>query len=142
MILPDANLLLYAYDAASPFHERARRWWEGCLSGTQTVVLCPVVLSAFVRIGTHPRAFENPMPVAVAAGIVESWLERKVCRYVGIEAADLRQTLALLRQAGTGADLTTDAQIAALALRLGATVHSADTDFLRFQGLKLFNPLR
>lgn len=29
MILPDANLLLYAYDEASPFHERAKTWWEG-----------------------------------------------------------------------------------------------------------------
>jgi predicted nucleic acid-binding protein len=28
MILVDANLLLYAYDAQSPMHEKARRWLE------------------------------------------------------------------------------------------------------------------
>jgi hypothetical protein len=26
-------------------------------------------------------------------------------------------------------------------LRLGATVHTADTDFGRFEGVRLFNPL-
>ena len=28
MILPDANLLLYACDAGSPFHPKAAAWWE------------------------------------------------------------------------------------------------------------------
>jgi predicted nucleic acid-binding protein len=29
MIVPDANMLIYAYDATSPRHKRARSWWEG-----------------------------------------------------------------------------------------------------------------
>jgi hypothetical protein len=33
MIVPDANLLLYAYDKTSPFHTKAKHWWEQCLSG-------------------------------------------------------------------------------------------------------------
>ena len=27
MILPDANLLLYACDAGNPFHPKAAAWW-------------------------------------------------------------------------------------------------------------------
>ncbi len=142
MILPDANLLLFAYDAASPFHRKARPWWEACLSGTETVALCPLVLASFVRLATHPRVYENPLPVEAAVRHVESWLERRVVRYVAVELQDLRAALDLLRHAGAGGDLTTDAQLAAIALRLGATVHSADTDFLRFPGLKVFNPVR
>jgi len=142
MILPDANLLLYAYDAASPFHSKARKWWEECLSGTETVVLCPLVLAAFVRLATHPRVFEHPLSVEVASGHVLGWLERRVVRTVAVEVQDLRAAFALLCRAGTGGDLTTDAQLAALALRLGATIHSADTDFLRFSGLKVHNPVR
>jgi toxin-antitoxin system PIN domain toxin len=140
MILPDANLLLYAYDEASPFHEKARRWWENCLSGTEPVGLCPVVLFAFVRIGTHPRAYETPMSIRTAGGHVEAWLRRRVCQFIVMEEVDVAQAVELLRAAGTGGDLTTDAQIAALALRLDATVHTADTDFKRFEGLRLFNP--
>jgi predicted nucleic acid-binding protein len=37
----------------------------------------------------------------------------------------------LLQQAGSGGNLTTDAQIAAIAQRLHASVHTADTDFSR-----------
>jgi hypothetical protein len=141
MILPDANLLLYAYDSTSPFHAKARAWWEQCLSGAEPVILCPPVVFAFVRIGTHPRAFDNPMPIAVASGHVADWLRRNVCRLASIERADVDRALTLLESAGTGGDLTSDAQIAALAIRLGATVHSADTDFLRFPALKVVNPL-
>ena len=141
MIIPDANLLLYAYDAASPFHEKARHWWEVCLSGAEPVGLCPVVLFAFVRIGTHSRAYENPMSIRTARGHVAGWLRRRVCQFIVMEEVDVTRTMELLWTAGTGGDLTTDAQITAVALRLDATVHTADTDFKRFEGVRLFNPL-
>jgi hypothetical protein len=37
--------------------------------------------------------------------------------------------------------LTTDAHLAALAIESNATLHTADTDFLRFPGLRWTNPL-
>jgi predicted nucleic acid-binding protein len=46
-----------------------------------------------------------------------------------------------LRGAGTGGNLTTDAQVASLALRLGAIVHTADSDYARFPNVRWFNPL-
>ena len=69
------------------------------------------------------------------------WLRRRVCQFIIMEEADVAQAMELLSDAGTGGDLTTDAQIAAVALRLDATVHTADTDFNRFNGLRLFNPI-
>jgi len=141
MIVPDANLLLYAYDATSPYHEKARRWWENCLSGTEPVGLCPVVLFAFVRIGTHSRAYENPMSIRTASGHVGGWMRRKMCQFIVMEEVDVMRAMELLRSAGTGGDLTMDAQIAAMALRLDATVHTAETDFKRFEGVRLYNPL-
>ena len=141
MIIPDANLLLYAYDSTSPFHHKARAWWEGCLSGSETVGLCPVVLFASIRIGTHPRVYENPMPVEVGTAHVGDWLKRKACRLVSVEPDDVARTLDLLRHLGIGGDLTSDAQIAAAALRLDATIHSVDADFQRFPGVRVFNPL-
>jgi predicted nucleic acid-binding protein len=42
---------------------------------------------------------------------------------------------------GTGCNLTTDVQLAALALEYDADVYSNDTDFARFPGLRWVNPL-
>ena len=53
----------------------------------------------------------------------------------------LHQTLELLEALGTAGNLVSDAQIAALALDHGAVLHTADTDFIRFPGLRWFNPL-
>jgi predicted nucleic acid-binding protein len=54
VIIPDANLLLYASDSSSPFHRAATAWWSGCLSGNETVGLVPVVLLA--ALGIRHRA--------------------------------------------------------------------------------------
>lgn len=141
MIIPDANLLLYAYDSSSPFHEKSRIWWETCLSGAEPVGLCPVVIFAFIRISTHHRVFERPMSLQTAAKNVEDWLGRTVCRLVRIEPEDLTTALDLLKGLGIGGDLTSDAQIAALAIRLNASIHSVDADFLRFPGVRVVNPI-
>ncbi len=37
MIVPDMNLLLYAYNDGAPYHEAAKRWWEGLLNGADRV---------------------------------------------------------------------------------------------------------
>jgi len=47
----------------------------------------------------------------------------------------------LLVEAGAGGNLVSDAQIGALALGYGATVHTADTDFARLPGVVWKNPL-
>jgi hypothetical protein len=48
----------------------------------------------------------------------------------------------LLRGLGAASNLTTDAQLAALAIEHQAEVHSNDADFARFPQLRWFNPLR
>lgn len=47
-----------------------------------------------------------------------------------------------LEAAGTAGNLTTDAQIATVALRIGAEVHTADLDFGRFPKVRFLNPLK
>ncbi len=141
MIVPDANLLLYAYDATSRFHQPAATWWQECLSGAEPVGLCGVVLFAFVRIGTSRKAFEDPMTIEEAAEHVRSWLDRPVTDFLATQEADVVQALHWLEAAGSGGNLTTDAQIAAIAHRHRAVVHTADTDFDRFSDVRWRNPL-
>ncbi len=141
MIIPDANLLLYAYDEASSQHERAKSWWINCMAGPEPVGLVAVVVFAFVRVGTSPKVFENPFSIAEAGRHVKSWLDAPATELLGVVRADVEQALTWLTEAGAGGNLTTDAQIAAVARRCRAQVHTADTDFGRFPGVRWRNPL-
>ena len=141
MIVPDANLLLYAYDSSSLFHRAAADWWRGCLSGSEPVGLCGAVLFAFVRVGTSRRAFLRPMAIREAGDHIRSWLERSVTDWLVLEESDMLRAIEWLEAQGTGGNLTTDAQIAAIASRHRGTVHTADTDFQRFPGVRWKNPL-
>ncbi len=70
MIVPDANLLLYAYGSESPHWERARRWWSECLNGTTPIGLTHPVVFAFLRTSTTGRVFRNPLSLDEAAAEV------------------------------------------------------------------------
>jgi hypothetical protein len=141
MIIPDANLLLYAYDSASAVHAQAAAWWAECLSGREPVGLPHATVFGFVRIGTNPRAFQQPLAAAEAASHVRSWLAQPCVQPLESGPNHLEQVLKLLESIGTAGNLVTDAQLAAIAIEHGAVLHTADTDFLRFSGLRWFNPL-
>ena len=141
MILVDANLLLYAYHSGSARHAASRRWLESTLSGTELVRFAWVTLWAFLRIATHPRVFERPLPLADARAAVSSWLEQPVA---GIIDAGERHWSILQELANDGqavGPLIMDAALAALAIEHGATLCTTDRDFSRFPGLKWTNPL-
>ncbi len=143
MIIPDANLLLYAYDSESTFFEPARDWWTECLNGTQPVGLCHAVVFAFMRISTNPRVYANPISLGAASRHVETWYQRRVTRTLLAEEGHHIAVLELLQAAGSaGANLVTDAQIAAIALAHRGEVHTADQDFRRFPGVRCRYPLQ
>lgn len=141
MIIPDVNLLLYAHIDAFPEHAKARRWWEGCLNGSEPVGLPLPALFGFLRVATNPRIFDVPMPMDDAVDVVEQWLGRGAVHAVMPGQRHLEIAFKLLRTLGTGANLTTDVQLAALAMEHQAELHSADLDFGRFAGLRWKNPL-
>ena len=141
MKLVDANLLLYAIDEASPYHERAKPWFEQALSGTETVAFAWPVLLAFVRLATNPRVFAAPLSVEDSLDYVDAWLEQPVATIVhptNRHGSVLRDVLLPL---GTAGNLTSDAHLAALSIEHGADLCSADGDFARFPGVRWFNPL-
>jgi|SRR6516162_8662999 predicted nucleic acid-binding protein len=76
MILPDANLILYAYDLESPFHPVATTWWTKCLSEVEPVGLTHVILFGFLRLSTSPRVFAHPFPMKDAIRELKAWSER------------------------------------------------------------------
>ena len=141
MILPDINLLIYAYDTLSPKHQKAKLWWEACVTGTEPVGLSWVVALGFIRLWTNPRIFANPMTTDQAATHVESWLKRKVIRVIQPTPVQGELLFRFLRETGSGCNLTTDTHLAALAIEHKAVIHTADTDFLRIEDVRWVNPL-
>jgi toxin-antitoxin system PIN domain toxin len=141
VIAPDANLLIYAYDPASPFHRESRAWMGGLLSSPEPVGVPLYCVQAFLRFFTNPRIAPNPLTFAQAAEIVNSWLELPHVRilYPGDRHWLLLQQLA--QQVRLSGPQITDAAIAAIAIEYGAVVHSNDRDFARFRGLRWTNPL-
>ena len=116
MIVPDANLLLYAYDSNSDQQPSAGRWLRQILTGTDTVGLSWLSVGAFLRIATNSRLGGSQL--AMNSAIKEMLIAGRV-----------------------QGPVTTDAQLAALTVEHGAILHTADRDFARFPGLRWVNPL-
>lgn len=141
MILVDVNLLLYAENSQGENYEKARSWWQHQLSGTETVGLSWTVLTAFIRIGTHPRVYAQPLALKDAIAHVQSWFDQPCVRLLEPTTAHWSILQKMLLAGNAPANLVTDAHLAALALEHNATLFSTDADFSRFPGLKWKNPL-
>ena len=142
MIIPDINLLVYAYNKQALRHEPAKAWWEATLSGNTPVGLPWVTSSGFIRIMTHRRILEKPISSEDAVDLVRSWLNQPAVVVLEPGPKFTGLFLGYLEKLGTAGDLTTDAQLAALAVENQAELHSNDTDFSRFDGLRWRNPLK
>jgi uncharacterized protein len=140
-MLIDANLLLYAVHKRATQHEAAAAWLTEQLNGPRRVGLSWQSLGAFLRISTHPRAFERPLEPAVAWERVTDWLAAPATWIPG-PGPDHAQLLGelVVRHDARG-NLLPDAMLASLALEHGLTVCSTDTDFARFTEVRWTNPL-
>lgn len=140
MIIVDANLLLYAYDAGSPRHDAASGWLERAIAEDDVGLAHSSVL-AFLRIGTHPSVFTRPLAPADAIGIIESWFDEPSVRAVSPTAQHWTVMRDLAKRGQAKGPLLMDAHLAALAIEYGATLCSVDRDFARFPGLRFVDPI-
>jgi uncharacterized protein len=141
MILPDINLLVYAYDPRSRHHAQARHWWEDQLNGSRMIGLAWVGVLGFIRILTNRRMYENPYTPSEILDIVRTWLEQPHVEIIHPSERHFTLLANLIEQIGTAGNLTTDAHLAALAIERGLILQTTDADFARFPGLKWNNPL-
>ncbi len=140
-MLVDANVLLYAQDESSPFHEPAMRWVTEALNGSTRVGLPWPSLLAFVRIRTHPRAYADPLTPEDAWSHVEDWLAAPAAWVPAPTARHSEVLGGLVRRHQLRGNAIPDAHLAALAIEHGVAVCSADTDFARFGGITWINPI-
>lgn len=137
MKIPDVNVLLYARDQTARHHVAARHWLETTLSGNETVGLPWTALLGFLRISTNARLYDQPLSVTDALDQLDEWIDLPSTTVVNPTSRHPTILRGLVETAGTAANLTTDAHLAALAIEHRATLATFDGDFLRFDRLKL-----
>jgi uncharacterized protein len=136
MILPDVNVLIYAFREDLPQHALCRRWIAAVVSSDARFGLSPLVMGAVVRITTNPRAFITPSAIEEAFGFCEDLLGQPHCQVVepGDRHWDIFRRLCI--ETDIRGPRVTDAWFAALAIEWGCEWVTLDRDYARFPGLR------
>jgi len=136
VILPDVNVLLYAFRTDAHGHDRYRIWLESVVNGPEAYGISPQVVSAVVRIATHPRVYSRPSKLAEALHFARVLLEQPVATL--ILPGDRHWSIfeSLCRKSGASGNLVQEAWFAALALESGCEWITLDRDYARFDGLR------
>ena len=136
MILPDVNVLIYAFRGDLPQHAVCRRWIAAVVSSDARFGLSPLVLGAVVRITTNSRAFRMPSAIEEAFGFCEDLLAQPHCQIVepGDRHWDIFRRLCI--DTDIRGPRVTDAWFAALAIEWGCDWVTLDRDYARFPGLR------
>jgi uncharacterized protein len=141
VIVPDLNLLIYAFNASARDHQAAARWWEALLNSQESVGVPWVVLLGFLRLLTGRHVVMEPYSPEDAIGLAAEWFERPNVQLLSATTRTRAILFDLVAHTGVAGGLLTDAAIAAAAIEHRATLHTNDTDFARFPDLRVRNPL-
>lgn len=137
----DTNVLVYASDTGSRFHERAREFLERRAAGPELLCIGWPSLMGYLRIVTHARVFAEPLSPETAMANVESLLSLPTVRPLG--AGDrfwecYREVTGAISARG---NLVPDAHLVALLLEHGVPrLYSNDADFAKFPMISVRDP--
>jgi toxin-antitoxin system PIN domain toxin len=140
LILPDVNVLIYAFRADSLDHSRYKEWLEDVVNGPATFGLAPHVLSAVIRVCTHPRVFAMPSDLAEVADYTNALIDQPNVTLVQPGERHWRLFQQICRDSHATGNLVPDAWNAALAIEAGCEWITTDRDYARFAGLKWRTP--
>jgi toxin-antitoxin system PIN domain toxin len=137
----DANVLLYASDATSRFHERAAETLRELAERPELVYVFWPVVMAYLRIATHPAIFERPLSPRDAMANVDRLLSRPHVRSPGEDEGFWSAYRSIGDSTVVRGNLVPDAHVVALMHRYGvATIVSHDSDFRRFERIRVRDP--
>jgi len=140
MILPDVNVLIYAFRQDVPEHAICRPWLENVVLGDTRFGISPMTLSALIRITTNRRIHPIPSSLQRAFAFCDNLRNQPHCQIIepGERHWDILRRLCI--ETGTRGPRVTDAWFAALAIEWGCEWITLDRDFARFPGLKYRAP--
>lgn len=140
MILPDVNVLIYAFRQDADHHAVCRPWLERIIERDARFGMSPLALSAVVRITTDSRIFSVPSSLDEAFKFANYLLDQPNCQVImpGVQHWETFQRICT--ETDTRGPRVTDAWYAALAIEWGCEWITYDRDFARFPGLRWRTP--
>jgi len=140
----DTNILVYAANVDSEFHDQCRRRLEEARRDPSPAFLTWSICYEFLRVSTHRHTFPSPWTAAQAWSFLAGLLASSgitLLHATDRHAAVLSQTLSELPVIrGNGAH---DLHTAVLMREHGISrICTRDTDFYRFPFLTVVDPLR
>jgi toxin-antitoxin system PIN domain toxin len=140
LILPDVNVLIYAFRTDADNHLDHKSWLEAVVNGPAVYGISPQVLSGVVRVCTHPRIFGRPSLRDETFAFCRVLLEQPNATVIlpGDRHWSIFETLCGGSHAA--GNLVQDAWFAALAIESGCEWITTDRDYARFSGLNWRSP--
>jgi len=140
LILPDVNVLIYAFRSDAENHSQYKAWLETVINGPAAYGMAPQVLGSVVRICSHPRIYSRPSAREEAFEFCRALLDQPNATIVtpGERHWSIFETVC--RQSRATGNLIQDAWFAALCIEAGAEWITTDGDYARFAGLNTRAP--
>jgi uncharacterized protein len=143
VFIVDTNILLYALNSESPFSPRCKTFLDECIRQHVPWYLTWGTIYEFLRVATHPKAFKKPLDAAKAMGFLDSLFASPQLSTIS-EGSNhqeiLRQLLSELPYAS--GNFLFDARTVAIMRENGIrTIYTRDTDFHRFKGIEVIDPV-
>jgi uncharacterized protein len=137
----DANVLLYASDETSAFHEQARAFLARVANGDDLAYLFWPTVMAYLRIATHPSIFEKPLRRAEATANIEQLLALRQVQTAGEDDRFWGSYIRVADDADARGNLVADAHLVALMIANGVrTIWTHDRNFRRFSAIETRDP--
>lgn len=141
----DANILLYCFSRASPFHEDARRFLDE-LTPRDDIAVSELVLVEFYTLLRNPAVLVKPLRATEAVGVVQAYRRHPRWMLLGFDFDSPALHEELWRQAADtrfGRRRIYDARLALALRRQGVTAFATANvkDFTGFGFSRVWNPV-
>jgi toxin-antitoxin system PIN domain toxin len=146
MLSLDSNILLYAFNNASPWHEEARAWLNS-IQRDQDVAISEFILAEFYGLLRNSAVLKRPLPADDAVEVIQAYRSHPRWRLIGfpLESRSLHDVLWHKARAAPFAfrrlyDVRCALTMTAQGVTELATVNVRDFDDLGFR--RVWNPLQ
>jgi len=85
MLSIDSNLLLYAFNTASPWHEAAHAWIDS-LQSEEHVAISEFILAEFYGLLRNPAVLKHPLSAGEAVDVIQTYRTHPRWRLIGFPA--------------------------------------------------------
>lgn len=119
--LIDTNVLVYAADETSDFHQASRKLREKALIGEISLSVCPQVLNEFYAIVTDPKRVDMPISYKEARLEIEKYFYSRNILKIYAKPGVMEIILDLLKRYKIKRQNIFDAQLVATMLANGVT---------------------